>query len=220
MDILYFLPNSFTFHLRSIYHLKCKCSNSRLLLSNIFDFDNFLACKFNIYFSKFNTNGDVRSVAFLFKQLEEHDVIICDIIELGDMTVVNEPFSRTLVRDVKSWNSILLGYAKGVGIGACESCFTIIPDKNVFSWNGLIGGYARHGRWIHFYYENNEFRWNVYIFEGLIDMYNKCECMHSAINVFTTMKKRALDLSIRMEEDFLSYVLLYWAHLNEFVDMH
>ncbi|KAH0465249.1 hypothetical protein IEQ34_005352 [Dendrobium chrysotoxum] len=80
------------------------------------------------------------------------------------------------------------------------------------------GGYARTGRWIHLYYEKNEFRGNFYIGDGLIDMNSKCDCIHSAINV---MEKRALDLSTRMEEkDFLSVVLLSWANLNEFVGMH
>lgn len=46
------------------------------------------------------------------------------------------------------------------------------------------------GRWIHLYYENNGFKGNIYIRNGLIDVYVKCGCISSAINVFTATGKR------------------------------
>ncbi|KAF9614765.1 hypothetical protein IFM89_020619 [Coptis chinensis] len=45
-----------------------------------------------------------------------------------------------------SWNTIMTGYFNNDDLEEGERFFEEIPQKNVFSWNGLIAGYASKGR--------------------------------------------------------------------------
>nr|UPT48629.1 pentatricopeptide repeat protein AaPPR512 [Agave angustifolia] len=101
--------------------------------------------------------GDVESARQLFDQTTDRDVVLWNTMmlgytEQGDMVATRKLFAQMPCcdRDAMSWNTVLLGYANADGnlVEECERFFfeDMPSDKrNVFSWNGLIGVYFRHG---------------------------------------------------------------------------
>ncbi|EFJ14338.1 hypothetical protein SELMODRAFT_120666 [Selaginella moellendorffii] len=49
------------------------------------------------------------------------------------------------VRDVDSWNIMILGYARDGHLREAECVFENMPEKSVSSWNAMITSYARNG---------------------------------------------------------------------------
>ncbi|KAM0951711.1 putative tetratricopeptide-like helical domain superfamily [Dioscorea sansibarensis] len=182
--------------------------------------------------------GDLEMAGVIFEWANERDAIlwtsmISGYIERGNIEAARELFDRMPGhdRDVMTWNTILLGYSNSGDIEACERFFEEMPEKNVFSWNGLIGGYLRRGwflkvlcvfdrmlrsprvmlndatlvavlsacaklgavnigRWIHVFAETSGFSANLYVANGLIDMYLKCGCIMDAMLIFRRMETK------------------------------
>ncbi|ONK60973.1 uncharacterized protein A4U43_C08F24670 [Asparagus officinalis] len=102
--------------------------------------------------------GDVDSARELFDRMVDRDVVLWNTMisgytDQGDMRPARELFAQmpNHERDPMAWNTVLLGYANADG-GLVDECerffFEEMPGekKNIFSWNGLIGVYSRHGR--------------------------------------------------------------------------
>jgi len=102
--------------------------------------------------------GDVESARQLFDQTTDRDVVLWNTMmlgytEQGDMVATRKLFAQMPCcdRDAMAWNTVLLGYANADGnlVEECERFFfeeMPADKKTVFSWNGLIGVYSRHGR--------------------------------------------------------------------------
>ncbi|KAJ0980481.1 hypothetical protein J5N97_008736 [Dioscorea zingiberensis] len=184
--------------------------------------------------------GELEMARLVFDWASQRDAILWNAMISGyivlrrDMEAARELFDRMpdKDRDVMSWNTVLLGYAESGDIEAGERFFMEMPEKNVFSWNGLMGGYMRHGRflkvlgvlhrmlrsptgvlpndatlvaalsacsklgavnigrWIHVYAETSGFGGNIYVGNGLIDMYSKCGCINDAMLIFRSMETK------------------------------
>ncbi|KAL5713550.1 hypothetical protein ACHQM5_015614 [Ranunculus cassubicifolius] len=184
--------------------------------------------------------GDLESACSIFDTISDRDVILWNImisgyISKGDMVKAKKLFDEMSmsVRDVMCWNTMLTGYVNNNDLEMGEKFFEQIPQKNVFSWNGLIAGYASKGsfsevlrtfermlvesdirpndvtlvyvlsacsrlgalalgKWVHIYVKNNALMGNVFVGNGLIDMYSKCGSIDAAVDVFNDMVSKDL----------------------------
>ncbi|KAF8409909.1 hypothetical protein HHK36_002428 [Tetracentron sinense] len=94
------------------------------------------------------------------------------------------------VKDVVSWNSMIMGYIRHGDLDSARSYFNHAPERSLVSWNSMVAGYACSGR-----IEEVEklFRempvmdtsWN-----SLISGYVKVGVMISAKRIFERMPER------------------------------
>ncbi|KAL0917329.1 hypothetical protein M5K25_012384 [Dendrobium thyrsiflorum] len=159
----------------------------------------------DIMISAYVELGDMTAAKELFSRMPVRDVKSWNTILLGyaigaDIGACERFFAIMPDRNVFSWNGLIGGYARHGKFSDVLNVFhRMLISTNIKPNDAMLMvvlsscsklGALNWGRWIHLYSENNGFRENVYIGNGLIDMYAKCGCIHSAINVFTTMGKR------------------------------
>ncbi|XP_028549807.1 pentatricopeptide repeat-containing protein At3g29230-like isoform X1 [Dendrobium catenatum] len=159
----------------------------------------------DIMISAYIELGDMATAKGLFSRMPIRDVKSWNTILLGyaiwaDIGACERFFAIMPDRNVFSWNGLIRGYARHGKFSDVLNVFRrMLISTNIKPNDAMLMvvlsscaklGALNWGRWIHLYSENNGFRGNVYIGNGLIDMYAKCGCIHSAINVFTIMEKR------------------------------
>lgn len=117
---------------------------------------------------------------------------------LGDACSV---FNKILERDVVCWNAMLAAYARsGHGQDALKlfqrmQSEGVKPDSATYATvlNACAGlGALEHGRSIHSLLKDAGLETDTHVSNALIDMYSKCGCLSSAIQVFKKMSKRDL----------------------------
>ncbi|XP_020594993.1 pentatricopeptide repeat-containing protein At3g29230-like, partial [Phalaenopsis equestris] len=155
--------------------------------------------------SAFIEHGDIATAEELFASMPVRDVQSWNTMLFGyangdDIGACERFFAIMPVKNVFSWNGLIQGHARHGKFSNVLNIFhqmlistNIKPNDAtlllVLSSCSKLGA-LDWGRWIHLYSNNNGFNGNIYIKNGLIDMYAKCGCINSAIDMFSAMEKR------------------------------
>ncbi|KAF5182871.1 Pentatricopeptide repeat-containing protein [Thalictrum thalictroides] len=145
-----------------------------------FGFDLFLQTGLLDFYSKV---GDLGSAKLLFDEMSERDVVAC-----------NELFDRMgSLRNTVTWNTMISGYVQQKEFGRAISAFQLMQVEKmkptVETMVSLLSACAHlgaldMGNWIHAYIRRKNIKSDVYLGNALVDMYCKCGCLESALDVF------------------------------------
>ncbi|XP_042405946.1 pentatricopeptide repeat-containing protein At1g08070, chloroplastic-like [Zingiber officinale] len=151
--------------------------------------------------------GDMATAMELFALIPDPDIIAWNTILLGfanvgNLTACECLFGEMPERNVFSWNGLLGGYAhhaqyyKVLDVFNQMLCSSDVKANDatlvtVLSACARLGA-LEMGRWIHSYAKSIGLNANVYVGNGLIDMYAKCGCIDDAVEVYNAMPRRDL----------------------------
>ncbi|KAL3349505.1 hypothetical protein AABB24_022564 [Solanum stoloniferum] len=136
----------------------------------------------------------------LFDAMRVRDVLawttlVSGYSKCGDMVSARELFEAMPEKNPVSWTALVAGYSNsGMSIQALELFAKMIklqvqPDQFTFSsCLSACAGIAslQHGKQIHAFLVNADFRPNTIVLSSLIDMYSKCGSLEVARRVFDT----------------------------------
>ncbi|KAL5727084.1 hypothetical protein ACHQM5_000316 [Ranunculus cassubicifolius] len=117
----------------------------------------------------------------------------------GEIEVAKKLFDEMPERNAVSWGAMITGYVQG---GMFKEALEIFNDMQVggvrpnqasivgaLSACGFLGTLDQ-GRWIHAYVDRNRMQVDRVLGTALIDMYAKCGCIDTALEVFNGMQER------------------------------
>ncbi|KAJ4977250.1 hypothetical protein NE237_002356 [Protea cynaroides] len=161
----------------------------------------------NTMVSGYIESGDMVKARQLFDEMPNRDVMSWNTILVGymnneDLKAAEELFEVMPERNIFSWNGLIGGYARHsrffevlVGFKRMLTESDTVPNDatlvTVLSACSRLGALDL-GKWLHVYAESNGFKGNVYVGNGLIDMYSKCGSIENAIDVFNSMELKDL----------------------------
>ncbi|XP_017696024.1 pentatricopeptide repeat-containing protein At3g29230 [Phoenix dactylifera] len=155
----------------------------------------------------YTRHGDMAAAQELFVRMPDKDIICWNTILLGyanggDLEACERLFEEMPERNVFSWNALIGGFARhGRYYEVLDALTRMLGLSDVKPNDATLVmvlsacsrlGALNWGRWIHVYAEGNGFKGNVYVGNGLIDMYAKCGCIEDAVSVFDGMETRDL----------------------------
>ncbi|KAK9127496.1 hypothetical protein Syun_016293 [Stephania yunnanensis] len=151
--------------------------------------------------------GDMGAARKLFREMPMRDVMSWNTVLLGyvsnnDVDGGEKFFEEIPVKNVFSWNGMLSGYARNGRFFEVLGTFkrmlvesAIEPNDatlvTVLSACSRLGALSL-GEWVHVYAESKRLEGNVFVGNGLIDMYSKCGSIDNAIGVFNNMASKDL----------------------------
>ncbi|CAA0259943.1 unnamed protein product [Arabidopsis thaliana] len=117
----------------------------------------------------------------------------------GRIDEARELFERSPVKDVVLWTAMMNGYVQfnrfdeALELFRCMQTAGIRPDNFVLV--SLLTGCAQtgaleQGKWIHGYINENRVKVDKVVGTALVDMYAKCGCIETALEVFYEIKER------------------------------
>lgn len=120
-------------------------------------------------------------------------------LKCGDAEFAHKMFDGMPVKNVISWNSMILGLAQQ---GKFKEALTVFmkmqrarvkPDDVTLV--GVLNccanvGQLESGKWVHTYIDKHNIKADGFIGNALVDMYAKCGCIDRALCVFEEMKLR------------------------------
>lgn len=125
------------------------------------------------------------------------DALVDMFLKCGDADFAYETFNEIPVKNVVSWNSMILGLAQQ---GKFKEALTVFEEMRkegvqpdditlVGTLNSCANlGLLEVGRWVHSYIDKHKFKADSFIGNALVDMYGKCGRMDLAVEVFEHMK--------------------------------
>lgn len=131
------------------------------------------------------------------KDIVSHNALIDGFVKAGETKQARELFDRMTVRDAVSWGTLMAGYAQ---MNQCQEAIDlfnsmlhsssgICPDNialvSVLSACAQLGD-LEQGREVHEYIIQNRVRVNSFLATGLVDLYAKCGCIETAVQIFET----------------------------------
>lgn len=136
------------------------------------------------------------------KDLMSWNTLLNGYANNGDVEGCENLFEEMKERNIFSWNGLIGGYAHNGRFTEVISAFKRMLNEsdvkpndatlvNVLSACTRLGALDL-GKWVHVYAESNGYKHNVYVANGLIDMYAKCGLVGNAVDVFRSMDKRDL----------------------------
>lgn len=117
----------------------------------------------------------------------------------GDIESAHKVFNQMPVRNVVSWNSIILGLAESGDYEEALRVFRKMRRKGIdpdeVTLVGVLNscanlGVLEFGKWIHAYVDKNRIEVDGFIGNALIDMYAKCGSIEDALEVFEDIKRK------------------------------
>ncbi|KAF8035068.1 hypothetical protein BT93_C1178 [Corymbia citriodora subsp. variegata] len=120
-------------------------------------------------------------------------------LKCGDADLACWVFSEMPVKNVVSWNSMILGlaqqgkfkealvvYEEMQTVGIRPDDVTLVGVLNSCANLGLL----ESGEWVHAYINKHKISADGFIGNALVDMYSKCGSINQALRVFQGMKRR------------------------------
>ncbi|XP_073059322.1 pentatricopeptide repeat-containing protein At1g74630-like [Primulina eburnea] len=151
--------------------------------------------------------GDMVEAKRLFELMPDKDLISWNTLlngyaKNGDVERCERLFEEMQDRNIFSWNGLIGGYAHNGRFVEVLGLFKRMLKENDVQPNdatlvNVLTACARlgaldFGKWVHIYAENNGYKTNIYVCNGLIEMYAKCGLVRSAVDVFRGMIKKDL----------------------------
>ncbi|KAH6771431.1 Tetratricopeptide repeat superfamily protein [Perilla frutescens var. hirtella] len=151
--------------------------------------------------------GDMMGAKRLFdmmqcKDLMSYNTMLNGYAKNGDVEGCERLFESMQEKNIFSWNGLIGAYAHGGRFLDVLDAFrrmlkeTDVQPNDATLVNVLAAcarlGVLDFGKWLHKYVEDNGYKGNVYVCNGLVDMYAKCGLVECAIDVFESMDKKDL----------------------------
>ena len=151
--------------------------------------------------------GFLNTARRLFDGMPSRDVVswnslIAGYLRSGEIESALDMFEKMEERNVITWNSIITGLMQGGRPKEAIEYFfemqvmnndSVRPDKitiaSVLSACASLGA-GDHGKWVHSYLKRSGLECDMVIGTALVDMYGKCGCVESAVDVFRKMPKK------------------------------
>nr|UPT49031.1 pentatricopeptide repeat protein AaPPR1402 [Agave angustifolia] len=148
--------------------------------------------------------GDMVTAWRMFEGMEERDVITWTSIVTGFANSGQLDRARTLFdqmpeRDIVSWTAMIDGYVRSSRFkealelfralqktGVCPDEFTVVSVLTACAQLGAL----ELGEWIRVYMERKRIKMDTHVGNALIDMYSKCGCVDSALEIFQKVPRR------------------------------
>ncbi|GFP85354.1 pentatricopeptide repeat-containing protein at1g08070, partial [Phtheirospermum japonicum] len=155
----------------------------------------------------YSESGDMVEARRLFdsmpgKDLMSFNTLLNGYASNGDVASCEQLFESMREKNIFSWNGLINGYARNARFIEVVNAFKRINNNNNVKPNDatLVNvltacaklGALDFGKWVHVYAESNGYKENIYVCNGLIDMYAKCGSVECAIDVFKKMGKKDL----------------------------
>ncbi|GAV82795.1 PPR domain-containing protein/PPR_1 domain-containing protein [Cephalotus follicularis] len=190
--------HSFPFVLKACAQLRA-LSIAQALHSQAFKFgfvsDLFV---FNSLVHVYSVSGGVSDAYRVFDESSHKDVVtynalIDGFVKAGDIAQARKLFDEMPLRDSVSWATLVAGYAQ---TNQCKEAIEIFNQMIEFNFRpdnfALVCalsacaqlGELEQGKKIHHYVERNRIRVDSFLATGLVDMYAKCGCIETAIEIF------------------------------------
>eukprot|EP00268_Persea_americana_P033436 TRINITY_DN33109_c0_g2_i1.p1 TRINITY_DN33109_c0_g2~~TRINITY_DN33109_c0_g2_i1.p1 ORF type:complete len:593 (-),score=101.32 TRINITY_DN33109_c0_g2_i1:398-2176(-) len=143
-------------------------------------------------------SGDIDSAQRMLDEMPQRNVAswnaaISGYCKWGHVDLARAVFDKMPERDLISWSAMITGYNHSrrateatrlfeemlhAGIG--PDCVTLVSVLSACSQIGALN----MGKWIHAYVDRNKLRHDVVLGTSLVDMYAKCGCIDTALQVF------------------------------------
>ncbi|WOG88952.1 hypothetical protein DCAR_0208187 [Daucus carota subsp. sativus] len=151
--------------------------------------------------------GDMVAARELFDLMPNKDLMSWNTLLNGyannaDVQGTEKLFEEMPEKNVFSWNGLIGSYAHNGRLTEVLGAFKRMLRESHVSPNDatlviVLSACSRlgaldMGKWVHAYVESSEYKENVYVGNGLIDMYAKCGMIESAVNVFRKMSTKDL----------------------------
>ncbi|XP_068657050.1 pentatricopeptide repeat-containing protein At1g08070, chloroplastic-like [Aristolochia californica] len=151
--------------------------------------------------------GETASARQLFDQMPTRDIMSWNTMltayaNSGEFVASERLFEEMPQRNIFTWNGLIGGYARHRRFFEVLTVFKRMLKESEVKPNDttlvtVLSSCARLGAldlgiWVQVYADSNGFKNNVYINNGLIDMYAKCGSIENAITVFHNMNCRDL----------------------------
>ncbi|PIA46824.1 hypothetical protein AQUCO_01500399v1 [Aquilegia coerulea] len=175
--------------------------------------DCYVQCSLISFYSK---SDDIVSAQKVFYSVNDRNLVcsnslldglvtwnamINGYMKFGDIESAKWLFNRMPEKNLVTWNSMVAGYEWNEKyMQALELFQTMVkggPTPNnstLVSVLSAVSGLAliEKGRWIHSYINRRGLRFDGILGTSLIEMYSKCGCVESALNVFRAISKKKL----------------------------
>nr|GMD01031.1 pentatricopeptide repeat-containing protein At3g29230-like [Ipomoea batatas] len=136
------------------------------------------------------------------KDLMSWNTLLNGYANSGDVEGCERVFEAMQERNIFSWNGLIGGYAhNGHFLEVLDAFKRMLTESdvqpndatlvNVLSACARLGALDM-GKWVHAYAESIGYIDNIFVGNGLIDMYAKCGVVRNAIDVFKSMDKKDL----------------------------
>ncbi|CAN6465432.1 unnamed protein product [Victoria cruziana] len=152
----------------------------------------------------YRDSGDMVKARILFEGMPVRDVISWNSLLIGhanhgDLVSCLKVFEEMPERNLFSWNGMLSAYANSNRFQDVLNLFRQMLESKVQPNDAslviVLSACARlgaldTGKWVHSYSNNNGYKNNLYVGNGLVDMYAKCGSVETAIRIFDEMPQR------------------------------
>ncbi|KAI3880398.1 hypothetical protein MKX03_020879 [Papaver bracteatum] len=129
------------------------------------------------------------------KNVASWNAMISSYAQSGEVELARSLFDKMPEKDVISWSCMISGYAQnGHGRDALGLFKEMVESKNCIRPNevtlvsvlSVCGNLAAldQGKWVHVYIERNGMRLSDNLGASLVDMYAKCGCVGTAVEIF------------------------------------
>ncbi|KAJ4960122.1 hypothetical protein NE237_020032 [Protea cynaroides] len=117
----------------------------------------------------------------------------------GELEIARRLFNEMPERNAVSWSALITGYAQ---VGMFREALELFNEMQLAGFQpnhaGIVGallacaflGALDQGRWIHAYVNRSGMEFDTVLGTALIDMYAKCGCIDTALQVFNEMPER------------------------------
>ncbi|KAG8056040.1 hypothetical protein GUJ93_ZPchr0001g30875 [Zizania palustris] len=152
--------------------------------------------------------GDLQNGKRIHSYIKDHGVC-CDTIltnslinmyaKCGDMAAAEKVFQIMTEKDIVSWTAMVCGYVKGHQFTMAFNLFQEMKIAKVVANEMVLVsllsacsqlGALDKGRDIHSYIEEKNVNKDVCLESALVDMYAKCGCIDTSIEIFSKMKHK------------------------------
>ncbi|ONK55619.1 uncharacterized protein A4U43_UnF830 [Asparagus officinalis] len=148
--------------------------------------------------------GDMAVAWRIFEEMTEKDVVswtsmVVGFVNSGQLDRARVLFDQMPDRDIVSWTALIDGYVRCSRYKEALALFHALQNTNIcpdeFTIVSMLTACAQLGalelgEWVRVYIERKKIKMDAFMGNALIDMYSKCGCVDSALEIFRKVPKR------------------------------